>query len=173
MQDEQEVMSETSGDATRTRGEDGWRLETETLETKVFCNGWKASTWTSMVKVTMIGEQVKSSRRESETPGEEGEEVKSPNRKVILVESETTQDFVRKAKDTKAVFRCDNQCSEQTLSFWQFASVVIKEGEESYTTILYWKCYKASLKAKGEKPLTNWQWREFVGQKAHRGRLWK
>ena len=40
MQDEQEVMGETSGNATRGRGEDGWRLEpegkTETLETKVF-----------------------------------------------------------------------------------------------------------------------------------------
>ena len=43
MQDEQEVMSETSGNATRGRGEDAWRLEpegeTETLETKVFWNG--------------------------------------------------------------------------------------------------------------------------------------
>ena len=40
MQDEQEVMGETSGNATGGRGEDGWRLEpegeTETLETKVF-----------------------------------------------------------------------------------------------------------------------------------------
>ena len=107
MQDEQEVMSETSGNATRRRGEDGWRLETETLETNVFWNGGgRVSTWTSMVNVTMSREQVKSSRRESETPGEEGEEVKSPNRKVIPVESEETQDFVRKAKDTKAVFRC-------------------------------------------------------------------
>ena len=26
--------------------------------------------------------------------------------------------------------------------------------------------------AKGEKPLTNVQWREFAEQKAHRGRLW-
>ena len=32
------------------------------------------------------------------------------------------------------LFCCDNQCSEMTLSFWQFASVVIKEGEASYTT---------------------------------------
>ena len=43
MQDEQEVMSETSGNATRGRGQDAWRLEpegeTETLETKVFWNG--------------------------------------------------------------------------------------------------------------------------------------
>ena len=27
-----------------------------------------------------------------------------------------------------------NQCSEKTLSFWQLSSVVIQEGEESYTT---------------------------------------
>ena len=67
MQDEQEVMSETSGNATRGRGEDAWRLEpegeTETLETKVFGTGWKASPDTLMVKVTMSGRQVKSSRR--------------------------------------------------------------------------------------------------------------
>ena len=34
----------------------------------------------------------------------------------------------------KPLFRCDNRRSEKTLSFWQFASVVIKEGEESHTT---------------------------------------
>ena len=43
MQDEQEVMSETSGNATRGRGEDVWRLEpeweTETLETNIFWDG--------------------------------------------------------------------------------------------------------------------------------------
>ena len=43
MQDEQEVVGETPGNATRGRGEVGWRLElegeTETLETKVFWNG--------------------------------------------------------------------------------------------------------------------------------------
>ena len=85
MQDEQEVMSETSVNATRGRGEDGWRLEPETLETKVFlereCHHERV--------------QVKSSRRESEAPGEEGDEVKSPKRKVIRVESEETQDYVR------------------------------------------------------------------------------
>ena len=43
--------------------------------------------------------QVKSSRRESEVPGVEGEEVESPKRKVIRVESEETQDYVREAKD--------------------------------------------------------------------------
>ena len=73
----------------------------------------------------------------------------------------------------KPMFRCENQCSEKTLRFWQLASVVIQEGEESYTANLCQKCYNDSLEAKGDKPLTNWQWREFAGQKAHLGRHWK
>ena len=70
---------------------------------------------------------MKSSRRESEAPGEEGEEVKSSRGKVIRVEYEETQDYVREAKDMnqeeaeeisfvpsaisvpqKPLFRCDN-----------------------------------------------------------------
>ena len=48
----------------------------------------------------------------------------------------------------KPSFRCDNQCSEQkTVSFWQFASVVIKEGEESYTTNVCQQCYNDSMVA--------------------------
>ena len=68
MQDEQEVMSETSGNLTRRRGEDGWRLEPEretgTLETNVFWHGMEG------VPEYLDGEghhergQVKSSRRE-------------------------------------------------------------------------------------------------------------
>ena len=58
----------------------------------------------------------------------------------------------------KPLFRCDNRCSEKTLSFWQFASVVIiKEGEESYTTNFCQQCCNESLVARGEKPLTKWQ----------------
>ena len=41
------------------------------------------------------------SRREREVPGEEGEEIKSPKRKVIRVESEETQDYVREAKSAE------------------------------------------------------------------------
>ena len=66
---------------------------------------------------------------------------KSPKRKIIRVESEETQDHVREANDMdqeeaeeisfvpgaisvqeKPLFRCDNQCSEKTLSFRQLAS---------------------------------------------------
>ena len=43
--------------------------------------------------------QVKNSRRQSEAPGGRGEEVKSPKRKVIRVESEETQGYVREAND--------------------------------------------------------------------------
>ena len=88
-----------------------------------------------------------------EVPGEEGEEVKSPKRKVIRVESEETQGYLREAKSAeqqevgerifvpsaisvpqKPLFRRDNQCSEKNLSHWQLASVVVNDGEESYTT---------------------------------------
>ena len=58
-------------------------------------------------------------------------------------------------------FRCDNQCSEKSLSLWELVSVVIKEGEESHITNLCQKCYDESL------PLTKWQWHEFVEKKAH------
>ena len=44
-----------------------------------------------------------------------------------------------------------NQCSEKTLSHRQLASVVIDEGQESYTTNLCQMCFNNSLKAKGEK----------------------
>ena len=87
--------------------------------------------------------------REREAPNEEGEEIKRPKWKVIRVESEETQDYVREAKSAEQEevkerifvpssisvpqnpsFRCGNQCSEKTLSHWQLAPVVINEGEE-------------------------------------------
>ena len=43
----------------------------------------------------------RSSKREREVPGEEGEEIKSPKGKVIRVESEETQDYVREAKSAE------------------------------------------------------------------------
>ena len=63
------------------------------------------------------GVQVKSSRKESEAPGEEGEEVKSPKRKVIRVESEETQDYVRESLDLN-----QEECEE--ISFVPSAIVV-------------------------------------------------
>ena len=170
-QNVQVVMSEIAGRERTESGEDAWRREpegeTETLETKLVSHGVEG------VNADPNGEgrhervQVKTSRRQSEAPGEEGEEVKSPIRKVIRVESEETQDYVRAAKDLnqedaeetsfapsatsvpqKPLFRCDNRCSEKTLSFWQFASVVTKESEESYTTKLCQQCYNESRVAK-------------------------
>ena len=47
-----------------------------------------------MVKATTSGHMRKVP---TEAPGEEGEEVKSPKRKVIRVDSEATQDYVRRS----------------------------------------------------------------------------
>ena len=85
--------------------------------------------------------EAKLSRREREMLNE-GEEIRSPKRKVIRVESEETQDFVIEGRSTekeeeqrtfipsavgvplKPLFCCDKQCSEKTLSYWQLTSVV-------------------------------------------------
>ena len=75
--------------------------------------------------------EAKLSRRGREMLNE-GEEVRSPKRKVVRVESEETQDYVREAKSTeyeeeeertfvpsavsvplKLLFRSDNRCSEK------------------------------------------------------------
>ena len=69
------------------------------------------------------------------------------------------------------LFRCDNQCSEKTLSYWQLASVVVNEGDEAYTTNLCQKCFNKHLQAEGGEPLTNVKWRQVVEKKAHRGRM--
>ena len=136
--------------------------------------------------------EAKLSRREREAPSEEGEEIKSQKRKVIGVESEETQDYVTEAKSgeqeeeeervflpsaisvpLKPLFRCDNQCIEKSLGYWQLASVVVNEGDEANTTNLRRKCFNKHLQAKGEKQLSNVQWRQVVEKKACRGRMWK
>ena len=105
-----------------------------------------------------------SSREEEERALNEGKEIRSPKSKVIQVESMETQDHVREAKGTeyeeeeersfvpsavsvplKPLFRCDNQCSEKTLSHWQLASVVLNEGDEAFTTNLCQKCFNKHL----------------------------
>ena len=64
----------------------------------------------------------------------------------------------------KPLFRCDRQCSEKTLSYWQLASVVVNEGDEAFSTNLCQKCFNKHLQAKG---------RQVVEKKAYRGRMWK
>ena len=120
------------------------------------------------------------------------EEIRSPKRKVMRVESEETQDYVREAKSAeyeedeertfvpsavsvplKPLFRCDRQCSEKTLNYWQLALVVVNEGDEAYTTNLCQMCFNKHVRAKGEETLTNVKWRQVVEKKACRGRMWK
>ena len=67
--------------------------------------------------------------------------------------------------------KCDqhpNWCNAKALSFWHFASVVMGDGEESYTTNLCQQCYK---KIWWQKEM--WQWYAVVEKKAHRGMLWR
>ena len=117
-------------------------------------------------------DQVKMERKaDRNAPGEKGEEIRSPKKKVIRVESEETQDYVRESFELergwtrRKKFRAKRDqhpaeahvsgvtigCSGKALSFWQFASVVIKEGEESYTTNLCQQCYNKILVAQGDK----------------------
>ena len=117
--------------------------------------------------------------------GEEGEEIRSPRKKVIRVESEETQDYVRESLNLsrdeaeeisfvpcalripqKPTFWCDNRCREE-------ASVLVEDGEESYTANLCQQCYNESMTANCLAPWKNWQWKEIVEKKAHRGRLWR
>ena len=162
-QELQEVMKEIEWKEAIGREEEAWRVEPEgetgMPETRVVADGVGG-----IVDLNGKGHQergqLKNHRSQSGVPGEEGEDVESPKRKVIRVESEETQDCVREAKSKdqeeaeelsfvpsaisvpqKLMFRCDSQCSGKTLSFWQLASVVIKEGDESNTTNLCQKCY--------------------------------
>ena len=134
--------------------------------------------------------EAKLSRRGREMLNED-EATRSPKRKVIRMESEETQDYVREEKSTeqeeeettfvpsavsvplKPLFRCDRQCSDKTLSCWQLASVLVNEGDEAYTTNLCQMCFNKHLQAKGEEPLTDVKWRQVVEWKAYRGRMWK
>ena len=93
-------------------------------------------------------------RMEKEVNGkallEDGAEVQSPERKCIRAESEGTQHHVREslnlgreeAEETSFVPSslsiprrpmcwCDNRCSDKALKFWQFASLVVDDGEEA------------------------------------------
>ena len=86
--------------------------------------------------------------------------------KITEFEEEKQRTFIPSAVGVplKPLFRCDKQCSEKTLSFWQPASAVVNEGQ---------KCFSKHLQARGEEPLTNVQWRQVVEKKAYRGRMWR
>ena len=118
----------------------------------------------------------------------EGEETGSPKRKVIRrntglgerrkgteSEEEEERTFIQSAVSVplKPLFRCDKQCSEKILRYWQLSSVVLNEGDEAYTTNLCQKCFNKHLQARGENPLSSVQWRQVVEKKAYRGRMWK
>ena len=63
----------------------------------------------------------------------------------------------------KPLFRCDNQCSEKTLSFWQFALVVKEEGEDHTRPI-----YASNVTADGHQ---NSRGRKIPSQRDRIGEL--
>ena len=105
MQDTKETTLEASWVAvTGKKEKDGWRLEpegeAETPDVKVLWNEAEG------VPANLDGEshheraQAKSTRREREAPGEEGEEINnSPKSKVIRMETEEPQDCVRESSN--------------------------------------------------------------------------
>ena len=90
------MMGETAGNATRGRGEDAWRLEpegeTEVVETKVVSDG------VGGVHVDLNGE-CHQERSEGKVKRQEKKvkKLKARREKIIRVESEGTQDYVREA----------------------------------------------------------------------------
>ena len=113
-------------------------------------------------------------------------------RKGIRVESEEAQDYVREANGMdqeeaeeisfvpsaisvpqKPLCRCDNQCSEKTLSFWQLASVVMKKGEGIIHNQFMPAMIQQASGGKRGQTVDKVAVDEFVEKKTHRGRFWK
>ena len=85
---------------------------------------------------------------DGEVPKEESAEIQSPKRKVIRVESEETQDYVREtlavgqeegselgfvpsalSEPQGPIYWCDKRCNEKPVRYWQIRSVVVVGGE--------------------------------------------
>ena len=113
----------------------------------------------------------------------------------MRVESEETQDYVRQSLSLSQeeaeeisfvpsalsitrgpVFWCGNRCSNKALRFWQFASVVVDDGEEAYTINLSQQCHNETLtteagavevlavEGSGGTESASWQIVEHVGK---------
>ena len=61
---------------------------------------------------------------------------------------------------------CDDRCSEKGLRFWQFASVVVDDGEEAHTINICQQCHNEGLTAQDQAPLKSWQRKAVVQQKS-------
>ena len=72
-----------------------------------------------------------------------------------LEEAEEMRYRVRSAFREGLCFWCDKRCSDTALRFWQFASVVVDEGEKARTITMCQQCYNESLTAQGLAPLKN------------------
>ena len=120
--------------------------ETEMPETGIVADG---------VEGTLVDHSGEGHQDEGTSTKKKSEETQDCVREANVLNQEEGEEtsFVPSATSVpqKLTFRCDNQGSEETISFWQLAPVVIREGEESYTTNFSQNCCNDSLKAKGEK----------------------
>ena len=127
---------------------------------------------------------------DGEAPQEESAEVQSQKRKVIRVESEETQDYVREtlaisqeaadevcfvpsalSEPRGPTYWCDNRCSEKAVRYWQIGPLVVEEGGPHKQFVP--AVYNEQSAQQGKSRLKLWQWRRVVDKKAHRGRLGK
>ena len=96
---------------------------------------------------------------DGEMPQEGRAEIQSPKRKVIRVESQQTQDYMREtlalsqeeaeelgfvpsahSEPRGLIHWCDNRGSEKAVRSWQTASMVVEEGGEAHAINLCQQC---------------------------------
>ena len=109
-------------------------------------------------------------------------EVLGPKRRVIRVESEETQDYVREklahedfsqeaadeigfvpsalSEPRGATHWCDNRCSEQAFRYVEIAQMVTEEGGEARTVNLCRPCCSERLVQQGKQPLRSKECRD-------------
>ena len=63
-----------------------------------------------------------------------------------------------------SIYFCDDHCSEKSVRYWQFASVVFEEGGEARTVNLCQQCYGERRVQQVEPSLNSWQWRDSFKQ---------
>ena len=117
-------------------------------------------------------------------------EIQSLRRKMIRVESEQPQDYVRETRAISyaeaeemgfvpsalgeprgAIYWCDHRRSEKAIRSWEMASMVIEERGGARRFNLCQQCSHGKLMQQSKQPLKLWQWKFVVEKKAHRERL--
>ena len=119
-----------------------------------------------------------------------GEEIRSPKRKVIRVESEETQDYVREEKITEfeeekqrtfipsavgvplnPCFGVTSNAAQRTSAFGTWRRWRLMKAMKHFRPTCVRSFSATTCRQKEKKPLSNVQWRQVVEKKAYRGRV--